>query len=51
MAEISQFISSLGFPIFVAVYMLIKGSKESANIEKALIDLKLAIDKLSCKKE
>lgn len=40
---ISSFIGTLGFPIFVAVWMLSKNSKDSENIATALRDLKEAI--------
>lgn len=49
---ISQVISSLGFPIFVAVYMLLKSSNDSKKICECLIRLEKVILILAerCKK-
>ena len=49
LSELSQIISNLGFPIFVAVWMLLKSSKDAENITKALLELKVVIEKLSDK--
>lgn len=43
MNEVSQFITSLGFPIFVAVWMLYKSSKDSERMNESINDLKNAI--------
>lgn len=43
MNNISQFISNLGFPIFVAVWMLYKSSKDNENMTKTINELKNAI--------
>jgi len=42
-----QIISQVGFPIFVAVYMLFKGSKDQAATSTALASLETAIVKLT----
>lgn len=47
MQEIANFISSIGFPIFVAVWMLYKSSKDSEETRKAINDLKVAITALT----
>lgn len=43
MNEIYQFISNLGFPIFVAVWMLYKSGKDNAQMREMINDLKNAI--------
>ena len=43
MTEITQIIGNLGFPIFVAVWMLYKSSSDSADMRSAISDLKEAI--------
>ena len=47
MTEIVNFISQIGFPIFVAVWMLYKTSKDSEETRSALMELKLAITTLT----
>lgn len=47
MNEISQFITNIGFPIFVAVWMLYKTSKDSQSMNSAINELKIAITQLS----
>ena len=47
MSEIANFISQIGFPIFVAVWMLYKTSKDSEEIRSAITDLKIAITTLT----
>ena len=47
MNEIAQFISQLGFPIFVAVWMLYKTSKDSEALKDSVTELKDAIDILT----
>ena len=42
-----QVINNLGFPIFVSVWMLIKNSKDQANMISTLHDLKVVIEKLA----
>ena len=43
MNDIATFISNLGFPIFVAVWMLYKSSKDNERITETINDLKNAI--------
>ena len=43
MTEIAQIIGNLGFPIFVAVWMLYKSSSDSADMRCAISELKEAI--------
>ena len=43
MTEITQIIGNLGFPIFVAVWMLYKSSSDSADMRSAISELKEAI--------
>lgn len=47
MNEISQFISALGFPIFVAVWMLYKSSKDNERMNETINELKNAINLLT----
>ena len=47
MNDIMQFISSLGFPIFVAVWMLYKSSKDNEKMTETINDLKNAITLLT----
>lgn len=47
MSAISQIISSLGFPIFVAVFMLYKSSKDSEEMRATINDLRVAITELT----
>lgn len=47
MNEIEQFISTLGFPIFVAVWMLYKSSKDNERMNEAINELKNAINLLT----
>ena len=47
MEEYVQIISQLGFPIFVAVWMLFKGEKDSEMLKEAVNELKVAIVELS----
>lgn len=44
---ITQVISSLGFPIFVACFMLYKGSSDTTKMQEAINELRRAIDKLT----
>ena len=44
---VQGFISSVGFPIFVAVWMLYKSSKDSDKMSESLQDLKNAITELT----
>ena len=47
-AQVVQgFISSVGFPIFVAVWMLYKSSKDSEKMSESLQELKNAITELT----
>ena len=47
LSAVSQIISTVGFPIFVAVWMLYKSSEESKQTRQALNDLTIAVTKLS----
>lgn len=47
---LAEFINKVGFPIFVAVWSLIKSSDESKQLREAITDLKIAIVKLYEKK-
>jgi hypothetical protein len=49
MQDISNLISQLGFPIFVAGYMLVKQSKDTENMSSLLKQLQTAIESLSSK--
>lgn len=44
---VQGFISSVGFPIFVAVWMLYKSSKDSEKMSESLQELKNAITELT----
>ena len=50
-AEISQLISQVGFPIFVAGFMLIKQSKDTENMVNILTKLQVSIDNLAKQNE
>ena len=43
MNDIANFISNLGFPIFVAVWMLYKSSKDNERMMNTINELKNAI--------
>ena len=45
--QLAEFINKVGFPIFVAVWSLMKSSEESKQLREAITDLKIAIVKLS----
>ena len=47
MQDISTIVSQLGFPIFVAVWMLYKTSKDSEEMRGSINDLKNAITLLT----
>lgn len=47
MQDVANIISQLGFPIFVAVWMLYKTSKDSEEMRKSIDDLKSAITLLT----
>lgn len=47
MQEIANFISQIGFPIFVAVWMLYKTSKDSQEMRESINDLRDAITTLT----
>lgn len=47
MNDISQFIGNLGFPIFVAVWMLYKSSKDNEHMTETINELKNAITLLT----
>jgi hypothetical protein len=48
---ISTFIGQMGFPIFVAVWMLFKSSTDSKNMTEALNSVQQAITIMSAKLE
>ena len=37
------FVSSVGFPIFVAIFMLTKNSRETADLKNVITDLTTAV--------
>lgn len=41
------FINSVGFPIFVAIYMLVTASKQTQQTTDALNELRIAVNKLT----
>lgn len=47
MNDIAQFIANLGFPIFVAVWMLYKSSKDNERMTETINELKIAINLLT----
>ena len=47
MSQIANFIGQVGFPIFVAVWMLYKTSKNSEETRDAINELKIAITTLT----
>ena len=47
MQDISNIISGLGFPIFVAIWMLYKTSADSEEMRKSINELKNAITLLT----
>lgn len=47
MNEFAQFISQVGFPIFVAVWMLYKSSKDNEKMNETINELKNAINLLT----
>lgn len=44
--SISSFVNQVGFPMFVAVYMLVKSSTETRELTRAVQSLEKAISKL-----
>lgn len=46
-SSVSSFISSVGFPIFVAVWMLYKSTKDTEQMTETINELKVAITELS----
>lgn len=49
MQAISQLVGQLGFPIFVAVFMLVKQSKDTENMTSILTKLQATIESLADK--
>lgn len=47
MNDITNFISNLGFPIFVAIWMLYKSSKDNERMTETINELKNAINLLT----
>lgn len=50
MNEITSFVKDLGFPIFVAVYMLLQNTKQMKEFTTVLGELKVAIIELKDQK-
>lgn len=48
---ITQTIGSLGFPIAVTVFLLVKGSKVITDLTKAINDMQMAIQKITDKQQ
>lgn len=46
-SSISSLITNVGFPIFVAVWMLYKSSKDSESLKESVNELKNAITALT----
>lgn len=44
--DISQLVASLGFPIFVAIWLLWKSDKTEKRTQDILLELKISINKL-----
>jgi len=44
--ELMQLIGNVGFPIAVAVYLLLRVEKRLEELKNAVLDLKVAIEKL-----
>lgn len=51
MNDVANFISTIGFPVFVAVWMLYKGSKDSEALKDSVNELKNAITEMTAKLE
>ena len=47
MNELAQFISNVGFPVFVAIWMLYKSGKDNENMTDTIYELKNAINLLT----
>lgn len=47
MNDLANFISTIGFPIFVAVWMLYKSSKDSTEMKDTISELKNAITEMT----
>ena len=47
MQDLTTIVSQLGFPIFVAIWMLYKTSKDSEEMRRSINDLKNAITLLT----
>lgn len=47
MDEIAKFISNMGFPIFVAVFMLYKTTSDNEKMNNTLTELKTVITSLT----
>ncbi|RLI78035.1 YvrJ family protein [Archaeoglobales archaeon] len=45
--ELIQMVGNVGFPIAVAVYLLLRVEKRLEELKNAVLDLKVAIEKLS----
>ena len=51
MQAVTQLVGQLGFPIFVAVFMLIKQSKDTEQMTQILTKLQATIESLASKIE
>jgi hypothetical protein len=47
MEQISGLIGQYGFPAFVAIWFMVKSSKDSEKMTQALTELKIVIEKLT----
>lgn len=47
LSQFTSIINAVGFPIFVAVFMLTKGTKDSQNTQSTIVSLTQSVDKLS----
>jgi hypothetical protein len=51
MQDFISVINNVGFPIFVALYMLIQGTKENKQTRETIEKLTIAVEKLCTKIE
>lgn len=49
MNDVANFISTVGFPVFVAIFMLAKSSKDSEALKDTVLELRDAITALTTK--
>lgn len=48
-SDVMTLINTVGFPIFVAVYMIMKGQKDNENMKETINELKIAVQALTDK--